>query len=77
MDEKAKRIAAQFPKTCTCGKVTIADLAAFRALPLPTKWGKPNPNNLQVTEFETFEYRNCTSCGTTMAAIVEIHKLED
>ena len=64
--EISNRLAAQFHKVCkTCG--TLHTRTSWKRLPLKGR---------QVDAYCTLELRDCP-CGSTLAAIVEIHDLSE
>lgn len=60
------QVPVQFPKKCACGR-TVASW---------TEWAKLPDKGFQVDEYESLNLRDC-QCGSTLAVVICIHKLED
>lgn len=80
-EEKARRLASQWPKRCGCSRVFVSGAhlqvmpwawAAWENLPLATS--PAAPSGCYRDAYATHEMRNCP-CGSTLVALTELHDL--
>lgn len=78
--EKARRLAAQWPKRCACGRSYRAP--GSQVTPVESLWESlplaksPNgPSGSYRDAYATHQMRNC-HCGSTLVVLTEIHDLE-
>lgn len=77
-DEKARRLEAQWPKECGCGRVYFRDVEQGKALSPGGGylWSSLPFAYPHKDAYATQEARHCP-CGSTLVILTEIHDLKE